>query len=204
MTTPRVPPATGIVLAGGRSSRFGRDKLIEPVDGRPLVQHAIAAVAEVCAEVLVIVPPVGDPPPLPGPGATPVPVLVVRDPEPHGGPLVGLLAGLERAGLPLALLAAGDMPRLATPVLRALLRALESGDADAAVLVRRGRREPFPAALRVGRATDAATRLLADGERRLGAVFETLLVEAFAESDWRVFDPTSDTLLDVDRPEDLG
>ena len=33
-----------IVLAGGRSSRFGRDKLAEPVDGRPLLDHAIDAV----------------------------------------------------------------------------------------------------------------------------------------------------------------
>ena len=31
------PTVTGLVLAGGRSSRFGRDKLAEPIDGRPLL-----------------------------------------------------------------------------------------------------------------------------------------------------------------------
>ena len=38
------PTVTGLVLAGGRSSRFGRDKLAEPIDGRPLLWHAIDAV----------------------------------------------------------------------------------------------------------------------------------------------------------------
>ena len=32
---------TGIILAGGRSSRFGRDKGLFPFRGKPLVEHAI-------------------------------------------------------------------------------------------------------------------------------------------------------------------
>ena len=41
MTARRV---TGLVLAGGRSSRFGRDKLAERIDGRTLLDSAIDGV----------------------------------------------------------------------------------------------------------------------------------------------------------------
>ena len=46
-----------IVLAGGRSSRFGRDKLAEIVDGRPLLDHAIDAVRAVATDIVVVVAP---------------------------------------------------------------------------------------------------------------------------------------------------
>ena len=39
----RRPTATGIVLAGGRSSRFGGDKLAAPIDGEPLLWRPIRA-----------------------------------------------------------------------------------------------------------------------------------------------------------------
>jgi molybdopterin-guanine dinucleotide biosynthesis protein A len=38
------------VLAGGRSTRFGRDKLLEPLDGEPLLWRSIRALAGVCDE----------------------------------------------------------------------------------------------------------------------------------------------------------
>ena len=35
----------GVVLAGGQSRRFGRDKALALLDGRPLIDHALAALA---------------------------------------------------------------------------------------------------------------------------------------------------------------
>ncbi|HSW43930.1 MAG TPA: NTP transferase domain-containing protein, partial [Patescibacteria group bacterium] len=46
---------TGIVLAGGRSTRFGEDKLVAEVGGRPLLHLAIDAVATAVDEVVVVV-----------------------------------------------------------------------------------------------------------------------------------------------------
>jgi molybdopterin-guanine dinucleotide biosynthesis protein A len=201
--TARLPAASGIVLAGGRSTRFGRDKLAEPLAGRPLLEHALAAVATVAADVAVMIPPVGEAPRLPG-LPTDARFRVVRDPEPYGGPLVALLAGLERALEPYAVVVGGDMPRLAPAVLEALLRSLDADeDVDAVVLAHRGRRQPLPATLRVGAATPVARRVLADGERSLLALFTALRTRELPESSWRALDPTAATLLDVDRPEDL-
>lgn len=202
---PAVPAASGLILAGGRSSRFGRNKLAEPLGGRPLLAHAVAAVGSVAREVIVLLPPVGEPPALPRSiGADRVPVRIVRDPESFGGPLVALLAGLERGREPFALLAAGDMPGLAGSVLAALLRALDaSPEVDAAVLLFRGRRQPLPAALRVGAATAATRRLLGEGERSIHALLRNLRTRELAEGEWRSLDPTAATLRDIDLPGDL-
>jgi molybdopterin-guanine dinucleotide biosynthesis protein A len=198
-----LPSATAIVLAGGRSSRFGRNKLAEPVSGRPLLDHAILGVAAVAREVLVLVPPVGEMPRLPKLADKTVKISPVRDPEPFGGPLVAVLAGLERAREPFALVVGGDMPRMSGDVLARLLRILDTSDADAVVLVFRGRRQPLPLGLRVGSATAAARRLLADGVRSLLSLADTLRTRELNEGEWRPLDPTAATLRDVDRPEDL-
>ncbi|HEX5012623.1 MAG TPA: NTP transferase domain-containing protein [Candidatus Limnocylindrales bacterium] len=202
MTVPE--SASGIVLAGGASRRFGSDKLAAAYEGRPLLERAVAAVAAVSAEVLVVVAP-GDTRQLPGDDVVPVPVRRVEDPEAHGGPLVGLLAGLETAREPIAVVVGGDMPALSVDVLRTLTRALGAEDRghDAAVLVRSGIFRPLPAALRNGAATQAARRILADGERSLVALMRELRTRHVAEAEWRGLDPAGATLLDVDTPGDL-
>jgi CTP:molybdopterin cytidylyltransferase MocA len=39
-----IPAAWGLILAAGPGTRFGGQKLLAPIDGRPLVQHVIDAV----------------------------------------------------------------------------------------------------------------------------------------------------------------
>ena len=74
--------ATGIVLAGGRSTRFGSDKLAALVDGVPLLHHPVLRLAEVCREVLVVVAPGAPDPALP----LAAPVRLVRDATEGRGP----------------------------------------------------------------------------------------------------------------------
>jgi molybdopterin-guanine dinucleotide biosynthesis protein A len=193
---------SGIVLAGGASRRFGGDKLSATIEGRSLLELAVAAVAAVSSEVIVVVAP-GDERPLPG--DVPVPVRRAVDPETHGGPLVGLLAGLEAAREPVALVVGGDMPSLSVDVLKALTAPLAASDAghEAAVLVRGGTYRPLPAAVRNGAATQAARKVLGEGERSVVALVRELRTREIQEADWRGLDPAGDTLVDVDTPADL-
>ena len=193
-------PVTGIVLAGGRSSRFGSDKLAAELDGRTLLERSVEAVATVCADVLVVCAP-GDDRVLP---AAPTAIRRVADPEPFGGPLVGLRVGLEMAAEPIVLVVGGDMPTIRPSVLALLVRALTARDATgAAVLAARGRLVPLPAALRTGAASDRVARLVDDGERRLRSLFDRLPTRILDDGEWRPLDPAGETLRDVDRPEDL-
>lgn len=75
----------GAVLAGGRSSRFGSDKALALFRGRPLIDHAIEALASQCSDVVVV-------------GRDVASVAAVPDwPAPNAGPLGGLGGALHHA-----------------------------------------------------------------------------------------------------------
>jgi molybdopterin-guanine dinucleotide biosynthesis protein A len=189
--------ASGIVLAGGRSSRFGSDKLLTDWDGKPLVEHAIAAVGKVCQEVIVVT----------GPEHFSLVARlsghVVEDQQPFQGPLVGARSGLQAAALPIALVVGGDMPTLVPAVLRLLLERLAASDADAAILGSAATRQALPLAVRRAPGLDRAQGLLGDGERSLQSLVEALGAVTIDESIWRLLDPDAATLRDIDRPADL-
>lgn len=195
----------GIVLAGGRSSRFGRDKLAEPIDGEPLLWRPIRALAAAdCDGIVVVIGPEADEPALPAELASIV--RFTRDPEAFGGPLVGLRSGLVESNATRVLVAAGDQPELRPGLLRLLRGAVRDGGhaPAAAILVDPvGVRRPLPCVLDRRLALAAADELLAAGERRLRAVLDRLETVAIDEAGWRPADPDGDWTRDIDAPEDL-
>lgn len=75
----------GAVLAGGRSSRFGSDKALADLHGKPLLQHAVDALALQCDDTIVC-------------GRDWPGLKSVADrPGPDLGPLGGLAAALHHA-----------------------------------------------------------------------------------------------------------
>jgi molybdopterin-guanine dinucleotide biosynthesis protein A len=48
------PPVGGYVLAGGRSSRMGRDKALLELAGKPLVEHALVKLRRICRDVAIL------------------------------------------------------------------------------------------------------------------------------------------------------
>lgn len=197
----REPSVAGIVLAGGASRRFGRDKLAVELGGRPLLRHAIDAVTSCSSEVLVSIrpgppPDLGDPPPDP-------PVRLVPDPVVGEGPLVGLAATIEATTAELAIVIGGDMPWVPAPVLDLLLDRVRAG-ADAAALVEAGELRPLPLAVRVPPVRESVRACLEEGRRSLLAPLDALRVDAVPEAAWRLIDPDAAALRDVDQPPDLS
>lgn len=110
-----VDDLTGLVLAGGRSRRFGTDKARHPVGERTMTAAVVAALTPLCSRVLVSL----------GAGTAPfddLDVRYVRDQYPEAGPLAGLHAGLQACTTRWLLVAACDMPFLTPEALRRLLR----------------------------------------------------------------------------------
>ncbi|MDP9296660.1 MAG: NTP transferase domain-containing protein [Actinomycetota bacterium] len=165
--------------------------------GRPLLLHAIEAVSSVADEIVLVLAPDAD-----APGGLPVGVRISRDAEAYGGPLRGLAAGLAGVTTDLALVAGGDMPRLASSVLRKMCRTVESSDADAVALLEASKRRPLPLVLRT-RVLSSVEELLDRGERSLKSLLTAIRVTDLEEKVWRALDPDGGTLLDVDLPADL-
>ena len=103
-------PLIGVVLAGGLSSRMGRDKALLPWHGRPLIEHQIDTLRAAGVQDVKVS---GDRPGYPG----------VPDPLPHAGP-VGGIAGVAAACPDGSLLVVPvDMPRLQPALLARLCEA---------------------------------------------------------------------------------
>ena len=194
-TRPR-SDVTAIALAGGRSSRFGSDKLAVDLEGRSVLDRAIDAVALGAVDVVVAGAPIGR-----------SDVRTVDDPEPFGGPLQALGAALAEASTNVALVVAGDMPMLVPEVLRLLVEALVASPAIDAVVLQDprdpSRRQPLPLAARVGPARSAAAAALGAGDRSLVRLLSRLDLAELPADRWLALDPEGRTLLDVDLPGDL-
>jgi len=118
----RTSGAAAIILAGGKSTRLGRDKASELLLGRPLLQRVIDRLAGLVDEY-VIVSAVGQELPE---VVVPVPPSVVEDIYPETGPLGGIYTGLKAARAPVGLAVACDMPLLQRPLVAELLRLARS------------------------------------------------------------------------------
>jgi molybdopterin-guanine dinucleotide biosynthesis protein A len=189
---------TGILLAGGASRRFGRPKLVEPLNGVPLFHRPLRALLECCDDVVIVLAPDAPLPPLPD-GADRV--LFARDEVSYAGPLAGTRVGLERARSQLAVLVAGDMPGVSKDLLSLMTERI--GMADAVVLHDAQNARPLPAVLRVAPALKLATMLLESGERRLRALVEGLGPEGLPEAVWSRADAIGAWRHDVDVPGDI-
>jgi molybdopterin-guanine dinucleotide biosynthesis protein A len=112
------------ILAGGLSTRMGRDKSRLRLGSRTLAGHARHAAS-----------------------ALGVPVRVVRrDIVPRCGPLGGVWTALQRTRADAVLFLACDMPWVSAALLRRVMRRLRAK--DRAVFVATGRRAGFPFAVR--------------------------------------------------------
>ena len=108
------PAFAGAVLAGGRSQRYGRDKCGVDMDGRPLVDHALDAVAAASERWIVG-----------GPLREREGVRWLRDEPPGRGPLVGIRVGLRASTHAWLAVVACDMPFVPPALWPLLLRRRE-------------------------------------------------------------------------------
>lgn len=140
------------ILAGGQSSRMGRDKSRIRIAGKTLLQH-VRAVAL----------------------TTDLPVRTIRtDAVPRCGPLGGVLTGLRRARNGWALFLSCDMPLVTPWLLEELIQ--EANAKQQPVFVRSERGFGFPLVLPVS-AQATVERLIAEGRpslQRLAAAVAAL------------------------------
>jgi molybdopterin-guanine dinucleotide biosynthesis protein A len=183
-------PIVGVVLAGGRSSRFGSDKALLEVGGRTLLQRTVAAVRAAVDEVIVL-----------GPterAAQVAGVTVLQDAIPGIGPLGGIYTALRARPGCSALVVAVDMPFLDAALL-AYLCSL-SATADVVLPMVEGRGQQLHAVY-------AATCLphigaqIAAGDYKIDRFFPHMRVRRVEEAELQTFDPALNAFRNVNTPD---
>ncbi len=107
--------AAGVVLAGGESSRMGRDKALLHFAGRPLIEYALATLHEAGVPAVIA----GASPAAESDLAAYAPIL--RDAQPGLGPLAGICAALQAASARYAVFIPVDLPLLPPTLVKYLL-----------------------------------------------------------------------------------
>jgi molybdenum cofactor cytidylyltransferase len=192
---PHAPKIGGIILAAGLSSRMGRNKLIQPLQGKPLVRHVAEAAAASSLSPLVVVT---------GNDASGVqselaglPLLFAHNPEFSKGLSTSLKRGLM--ALPedcdAAMVLLGDMPTVAADLIDKLIASFDPEEnRTICVATRRGKRgNPV---LWARRFFPEIMSLEGDiGAKSLMATYPELVCEVEAENDA--------PLTDIDTPDAL-
>lgn len=136
------PQIGGVILAAGEARRFGAQKLLAPLGGRPLLQHVIDAANASCLEdvVLVVGPSAGDFLAQLEVGRA----RVAHNADPARGLASSLQIGLRGLdqNLHAALVLLGDVPGVTTALIDELVSRGRETRASAVVSVWRGRRSP--------------------------------------------------------------
>lgn len=184
-------PAAAIVLAGGRSSRMGRPKALLPFGGEILIERVLRRLALLAEERLVVAAPDQELPDLPA--------RLVRDPEPHLGPLAGLAAGLAAARAPLAFVTSCDAPFLNLDLVRWMLA--EGTAWDVVVPEWEGRLHPLHAVYATSLAP-ACRRLLETGGRRPVDLYPGRRVRVASAEEIRRLDPTGRSFTNLNSPRE--
>lgn len=181
--------STVAVMAGGKSSRMGRDKLLIETEGETLVRRAVREFGGAFDTVLLSVAEAGK---------YDVPAEPVEDVFPGCGPLGGLHAVLLRTEDEGVFIAAADMPFATAEA--ALKIAAACGDAEICLPVwDDGRPEPLFAYYKKELAP-RAEKLLREGRRSMRSLLEISRVKtvpAASLGDARLLE-------NVNTPEDLA
>jgi molybdopterin-guanine dinucleotide biosynthesis protein A len=160
--------ASAVILAGGKSSRMGRDKSLLQVNGAPLIRRIHEQLARRFDEILI--------------GTNEAEkyaflgARTVRDLVPGKGPLMGIASAVEAARHDRVFVTACDIPVVDADTVARMLVMAEN--ADCVIPVSTHGREPLFAVYRKS-AVPAMHDALESGERRIDAVFPRVRTRFF-------------------------
>ena len=173
---------TGVIVAGGRSTRFGdADKAVAELAGTPMIRRVADRLAEVVDAIVVNCRDDQVEAIETALSGYPHAVRFAPDPDPDEGPMAGIRTGLRAASGAYAAVVACDMP-FVEPALVSYLFSRASGHDAAVPRLDDGWFQTTQAVYRSAAMADACDRALARGERRIVAAFDDLdVVEVSAD-----------------------
>ncbi|MGB0035822.1 MAG: molybdenum cofactor guanylyltransferase [Candidatus Acidiferrales bacterium] len=187
-----VKQVAGFVLAGGESSRMGRDKGLLELDGVPLAVRAAKLAESVTGAPATIIG---------GAAYESFGLRVIGDDWPGLGPLGGIATALRASETPWNLVAACDLPYLTKEWLEFLIGRALASHADALLPMNERGAEPLCAMYRK-RCEPMIRAALERGTRKVTDGLAGLRVESIEPAEWKVFDSEGLLFKNMNSPAD--
>ncbi|MBT1073210.1 molybdenum cofactor guanylyltransferase [Pelotalea chapellei] len=189
--TPTIPGVTGVILAGGLSSRMGSNKALLPYKGGRFIEAIHRQLSELFDEVLLVT---NQPDQYAFLGCR-----MVADLHPGMGALAGLHSGLHHAATPHIFAVACDMPYLNNTLIRRLAALRGHND----VVIPQGEMGVEPLhAMYAKECLGPMENALQSGRRRIISFFPEVRVNTFSRSVVAAIDPDFNSFRNINTPEE--
>jgi len=189
----KVKDVSGVVLAGGRSRRYGENKALVKVHGVPLIERVIDVMRRIFHRVIIIT----NTPDEYSYLKLPMHQDIIKGLGPLGGIYTGLRVIPDNAGF----FVACDMPFLNRRLIRYLVEI--KSDFDVVVPRMSGKMEALYALY--GKGCQSKIESLIDtGIYQIFRFFPEVSVRYVDEDEVRIFDPDLRSFLNINRPEELN
>jgi len=186
---------TAVVLAGGKSSRMGQNKMFLPLGGKPVISHLLEVLKQIFTECIVVT---DEPALYQNYGVKVVQdIIVCREKN----SLTGIHAGLFCAKYPYAFMLAGDMPFVQPRVLKYLCTF--AADCDV-VVPKEGKFYQPLCAIYHKNCLPFIEEQLVNGIFRIDRFFPKVRLCEVDVNELKTFDPKGYTFFNINTPEDYA
>ena len=187
---------TSIVLAGGKSSRLGRDKSLQVIGAKSLIQWVVDHLTTLSTEIIIVT----------AHGemlscSSSTEIRIAADVYPGKGSLVGIYSGLMASSSPRAIVVGCDMPFLSVDLLDYMSQISSTFD----VVVPRTRENVEPlCAVYSKNCLASIHNLLERDELRLSELLNMVKVRYIKEDEINRFDPEHLSFFNINTWADLA
>jgi len=186
---------TSIILAGGKSSRLGRNKALQVIEGKSLIQWVIDRLAILSTEIIIAT--------AHGkaiPCSSAVEIKTVADIYHGKGPLVGIYSGLIASSSSRAIVVGCDTPFLSVGLLEYMTQLCSTFDV---VVPRIGKKVEPLCAVYSKNCLVPMQGLLEQNELRISALFSMIRVRYIEEAEINRFDPEHLSFFNINSQDNL-
>ena len=191
-TSRLIKDVAGVILVGGKSSRFGKNKALVKLNGIPLLDRVISVMSSLFQHLVLIT----NTPDEYAHLNLPMHEDLIKNLGPLGGIYTGLTVIRERIGF----FVGCDMPFLSTGLIRHMVET--RGDFDVVIPEVSGKVEPLHG-LYNQNCLPVIKNMIDSGALQINRFFPEVLVRYVCEVEIRKFDPKLRSFVNINRPDEL-
>ena len=189
----KIKGISGVILAGGLSTRFGSNKALAIVNGKPLIQNVADLMSSLFAECLLVT-------------NTPeeyefLSLPMTSDRYKGSGPLAGIHAALQEVSEPRVFVVACDMPNLSPELISYICRINEQQYDAIIPMLEKGQEPLF--GIYHKRALPVIDKCLQQNACQIISVLEGLRVRRISEQEVISITDNLNCFKNINRPADL-